>query len=32
MEADMEGIDYEIDHAFVDGASLVFSMRVDQLR
>lgn len=28
MKAGMEGIDYEIDHALVDGASVAFSMRV----
>ncbi|WP_269791399.1 nuclear transport factor 2 family protein [Stenotrophomonas sp. Iso1] len=27
MKADMVGIDYEIDHTLVDGASVVFSMR-----
>lgn len=27
MKAGMEGIDYEVDHALVDGASVVFSMR-----
>ena len=27
MKAGMEGIDYEVDHALVDGASVAFSMR-----
>ncbi|WP_296251519.1 nuclear transport factor 2 family protein [uncultured Stenotrophomonas sp.] len=27
MKAGMEGIDYEIDHALVDGTSVTFSMR-----
>ena len=27
MKADMAGIDYQVDHAIVDGASVVFSMR-----